>query len=303
MFENLLKLAADDDKATLEQMAKKYPTLKTTFELGEKLETLQGRLKTLAYDDPEPAVDELEKWRKFKATDWPAWQETHTRTEAAYATAQERIAELENLREAEVTPDEIKKIVSDALKENGVVTKAEVETSLKEFAAKEIGPTLDSRMNGLTSRFEDVFDEIEDVIQTHQSEFKEKLRPKAVFDYMKEHKISSAEAAYKQMTAGRYQEKSAAQIEADKKAEFERGKKEATEEARKANLAAQSGRTVVDGKGGSAAPRGALMRRAMAKMPKQDDGAVDTSKIPLGKGIARAAAQEYYDKQAAAVTQ
>jgi ribosomal protein L9 len=105
------------------------------------------------------------------------------------------------------------------------------------------------------------------------------------------------------MTAGEYQEKTTAQIEADKKAEYERGKKEAAEEARKNMLAAQSGRTVpVDGKGG-AAPRGALMRRALARQPKDKDGEVDTTKIPLGKGIARAAAQEYYDKQAAQVGQ
>jgi len=55
------------------------------------------------------------------------------------------------------------------------------------------------------------------------------------------------------------------------------------------------------GDSGGGRRQGALMRRAEARMPKKADGDVDTSKIPLGKGIARAATQEYYDKKAGAV--
>jgi len=300
MFENLLQLAADEDKATLTQMATKYPNLKKNFELGESLEKLQPRIAALQYQDPEAAVSELEKWREFKQTNWPAWEQKHQRVEAAFAEAQARIAELE-ARSADMTAEEMKEILKSTMKEMGVVTTPELQTQMAEFVNKNVSPTLDSRINGLTTRFEDVFDKIESVVQTHQSEFKEALRPKAIFDYMKEHKIADPEAAYKEMTAGKYQEKSAAQLAAEKKAEYEKG----IADGKKAALETIGNqRNPVDGKGGSLAPRGGtLMRRAEARMPKDGDGKTDTSKIPLGKGVHKAATQEYLEKQMAGAVQ
>jgi hypothetical protein len=301
MFENLLQLAADEDKATLTTMAGKYPTLKKFFELGEKVEPVRERLAALhpSYaDDLAAPVKELEDWRKFRQTDWPAWQSEHTRIEQALAEASAQVAELENNRSAEVTPDEIKEIVNATLAAAGLVKNADLEAQMVKVINEKVGPTLDAKINGLTLRFEDVFDKIEEVRDRHHSTFSENIRPKQVFEYMKENKITDPEEAWTKMTAGKLAEKTAAQITAEKKAEYDKGKAEGAKEALKA---AGAQRSPVDGQGGSAPKPGALMRRAQARMPKDKAGEIDSSKIPLGKGVARVATQEYYNKKAEAV--
>ena len=300
MFDNLLQLAADDDKATLTTMAGKYPTLKKYFELGEKVEPLRERLKALhpTYEDnPAALVEETEKWRTFRQTDWPAWQTEHQRVKTALAEAAAQVAELENNRSAEVTPDEIKQIVKETLDAAGVVRSADLDAQMTKLVNDKVAPTLDARVNGLTLRFEDVFDKIEDVRDRHRGAFGEDIRPKQVFAYMNEHKITDPEEAWQKMTATKFAEKTATQTAAEKKAEYEKG----LAEGRKAALQEKgAGKSPVD-PGGNVARPGALMRRAQARMPKKDDGAMDSSKIPLGKGIARAATQEYYNKKAEAV--
>lgn len=302
MFDNLLQLAADEDKVTLKAMADKYPSLKQHFELGETLAELRPTLKELhaSYEnDPKAAIKELRDWRKFKSEDWPKWQEQNTQLESTLRAAQEKIAEFEARTETDMTAEEVKQVVQNTLAEAGYAKSADLENAFIKVINEKVGPTLDEKITGLTVRFEDVFDKIEDVIQTHQSEFKEKLRPKQVFDYMKEHKLTDPESAYKQMTADKYAAKSQAQIDADKKAEYDKGLKEGEAKALKARGAERS---PVDGNRQGAAKPGALMRRAMAKMPKEEGSdKIDSSKIPLGKGIARAATEEYYNKQAGAV--
>ena len=302
MFENLLQLAADEDRATLTTMAGKYPTLRKYFELGEKVEPVTARLGALvpAYaDNFELPVKELEEWHNWKRTAWPSWQADNERVQAAYTDAQIKIAELEATRGTDMDAAEVEAIVAATLKKVGIVDKATLDSTLESFVKDKVGPTLDARVNGLTLRFEDVFDKIEGVIDDHRTTFGESIRPKDVFKYMNDNKISDVEAAYAQMTSGRRAEKTAAQIAAEKKAEYDKGVAEGKKEALKL---AGAGRSPVDGgdNGGAARP-GPLMRRAQARMPKKADGDVDTSKIPLGKGIARAATQEWYDKKAGAV--
>lgn len=300
MFDNLLQLAADDDKATLTTMANKYPTLKTYFELGEKVKPVQDRLKALhsTYaDDLTLPVKELEEWHAWKGTKWVDWQTEHQRIETALAEATAQITELENNRSAEVTPDEIKQIVKETLDAAGVVRTADLDTQMTKFVNEKVAPTLDSKISGLTLRFEDVFDKIEDIRDRHHGAFGENIRPKDVFKFMQDNKITDPEVAWTQMTSSKMAEKTAAQIAADKKAEYDKG----VAEGRKAAFGEKgAGKSPVDA-GGNVARPGALMRRAQARMPKKADGEVDSSKIPLGKGIARAATQEYYNKKAEAV--
>ena len=303
MFDNLLQLAADDDRATLTTMAGKYPTLRKYFELGEKLEPVADRLRALGpnyVDNLALPVDELEKWRGWKAKDWPTWETQHTQIQEALTAASARVAELENDRSAEVTPDEIKQIVKATLDEAGVVRTADLDAKMTKLVNEQVAPTLDARVNGLTLRFEDVFDKIEDVRDRHQGTFGESIRPKDIFKFMKDNSIADPEEAWSKMTSGKLAEKTAAQVAAEKKAEYEKGIAEGRKAAAK-ELGAN--RSPVDGGGDNAPRRGALMRRAEARMPKKADGEVDTSKIPLGKGIARAATQEYYDRKAGAAVQ
>jgi len=303
MFENLLQLAADEDRATLTTMAGKYPTLRKFFELGEKVEPVADRLRALGpkySDDLTLPVVELEKWREWKAKDWPAWETQHNQIQEALTEASARVAELENNRSAEVTPDEIRQIVKTVLDEAGVVRNADLDAKMTKLVNEQVAPTVDSRVNALTMRFEDVFDKIEDVRDRHQGTFGETIRPKDIFKFMKEHEIADPEEAWSKMTSGKLAEKTAAQVAAEKKAEYEKGLAEGRKAAAKEMGA---GRTPVDGGGDAPRSRGALMRRAEARMPKKADGDVDTSKIPLGKGIARVATQEYYDRKAGAAVQ
>lgn len=302
MFENLLQLAADDDKATLTTMAGKYPTLRQYFDLGEKAYGLRDRMKAISpgfEEDLEKPIKALEDWEAWKRDKWAPYQAGHNEVTAALEEAKARVLELEARTDTDMTPEEIKEVVRATLKEAGVVDETVLKAHTDKLMKEQIGPTLDSRVNDLTLRFETVFDQIEDVIQTHQSEFKEKLRPKQVFEYMKEHKIADAETAYKAMTAGKYEEKSKAQIEADLK----KAKEDGVAEGKKAALQAQGTQRSmpVDGSGSGGPKPGALVRRAQARMPKDADGKTDTSAIPLGKGVARAATQAYYEKQAAQV--
>ncbi len=302
MFENLLQLAADEDRVTLNSMASKFPQLKEYFELGERVKPVTDRLKALhpTYaDNFEAPVKELEDWRAWRGTKWNDWQAEHTRVQEALATATAEVATLQNDRSAEVTPDEIKEIVRATMKEAGMVTGTDVEAAITKTINEKVGPTLDAKVNGLTMRFEDVFDKIEDIRDRHQGTFAESIRPKQIFEFMKANSITDPEEAWTKMTSGKLAEKTAATIAAEKKAEFDKGVAEGKKEALKA--AGQQRNPVDGGDSGGARRPGALMRRAEAKMPKSPEGGVDTSKIPLGKGISRVATQEYYDKKAGAV--
>ena len=302
MFENLLQLAADDDKVKLNEMAAKFPTLKSYFELGEKVKPVRERLKTLhpTYEnDFEAPVKELEDWRKFRANDWPAWQTEHERVQTALAEASATVAELQSGRSAEVTPDEIKQIVKETLDAAGVVRTADLDAQMTRLVNEKVAPTLDARVNGLTQRFEDVYAALTPKIRQHERDFGDNLDVKAVFAHMKQTGQMDPLKAYDEMYASKFQEKAKVQTEAEKKAEYEKGIAEGKK------LALQDigkNRSPVDGgDSGGGRRQGALMRRAEARMPKKADGDLDTSKIPLGKGIARVATQEYYDKKAGAV--
>ena len=304
MFDNLLQLAADDDRATLTTMAGKYPTLRKYFELGEKLEPVADRLRALGpnyVDNLALPVDELEKWRGWKANDWTAWETQHNQIQEALGAANIRIAELEASRGTDMTQEEVEQIVTATLKKVGIVDKATLDSTLQSFAKDTIGPTLDRSVNGLTQRFEDVYAMLTPKVRQHEKEFGEDLDVKAVFDHMKKTGQMDPIKAYNEMYAPKFAEKSKVQTEAEKKAEYEKGLAEGRKAAAKEMGA---NRSPVDG-GGDNAPqrRGALMRRAEARMPKKADGDMDTSKIPLGKGIARAATQEYYDRKAGAAVQ
>jgi hypothetical protein len=313
MFDNLLQLAADDDKVKLNEMAAKFPTLKEYFELGEKVKPVRERLKSLhpTYEnDFEAPVKELEDWRKFRANDWPAWQTEHERLQTALAEAAATVADLQNGRSAEVTPDEIKQIVKETLDAAGLVRNSDLDAQMTKLVNEKVGPTLDSKVNGLTSRFEKVFSALTPKVSQHEKDFGEVLPMDKVIEHMKvmaedrfrksgvRQDIDPIEA-YNDLFATKFTEKSSAQTAAEKKAEYDRGVAEGT---KKALQEVGKNRSPVDGgDSGGGRRQGALMRRAEARMPKKADGDLDTSKIPLGKGIARVATQEYFDKKAGAV--
>jgi hypothetical protein len=298
-----MKLANDDEKKVLESLASKDPNLKKYYDSGEVLEGLRPRFKQLheTYEaNPELAVDELAKWHAWKKDKWPTWQSDHQRVEAALATAQAEVAELQNNRSTEVTPEEIKEIVQATLKEAGFVKSDELESKITESIKKEVGPTLDNRVNGLTKRFEKVYAKLTPKASQHEKTFGEPLDYDGLFEFMNKNGLEDPEAAYKQFYGEKFTAKSAEQIASDKKAEYDKGiaegKKAALKEVAKERSMPVDGRPAQ-----SAAPKGALWRRALARMPKDDKGDVDGAKIPLGKGVSKFATQEYYDKKAEAV--
>ena len=78
-FENLLAAIADEgERASFKTIADKYPAVKRYVELGEEVEPLLPRLRSLQYDRVFPAVEELEGWRNWKEKDWPGWKRSTT---------------------------------------------------------------------------------------------------------------------------------------------------------------------------------------------------------------------------------
>jgi hypothetical protein len=305
-FQTILKqISEETDRATLEAMAAKYPSIRKFAESGELLEGLRPKLRALgaaegsdddgeAYaNDPSLPITELEKWRKFKKTDWPVHQAESARLRSALAEAQTRVSELEGERGTEMDADEVKEIIRATVKELGVASNSEVESRINEAVEKKINPTLNSTMNGLTNRFEEVFDKIDDVLTTHRQVFPDdKIRAKQVFDFMKANKIDDPEAAYKAMTADKYSTKQKTEQDAALAKAKEDGIKEGRAEAIK-----QSGRSMpVDGKGNSA-PQGALMRRWQERSEKLK--AEQSGNTKLGQGrLAQQGAQEFREKEA-----
>lgn len=306
MFENLLTLAAEGERTTLESFVKSHPELKSYYDLGEKAAALNPRLQKLQYTELEPAINELEQHRNWKNGDWTRWQTLHQSTEQALAEARERIAEFEERTSTEMTPDEIRQLVKETLAGEGVINNAALEAKLTEkltpLATKE---EVGKQVNGLGARFEDIYSKLTPKIYGHAKDFPEDSisdLPKKVFDHMTKMATESGVhisridplKAYDDMVKPRLEEKlqkdwEAKLVEAEKKGEQKGRQEERT--------AAGSGvRAVpVDGRGGTSR-LGPVERRRIEKFATANkDGKIDA---PLGKGIiSQKASSEFRDKQ------
>ena len=115
-FENLLAAIADEgERASFKTIADKYPAVKRYVELGEEVEPLLPRLRSLQYDRVFPAVEELEGWRNWKEKDWPGWETEYHRIQDALGSATLRVQELEARGDTDMNADDVKKIVKEAL--------------------------------------------------------------------------------------------------------------------------------------------------------------------------------------------
>src|SRR5262245_36215095 len=106
-FSNLLELAAEADRQGVKEVADKNPWLIKYAEQGERLEKLRPRIKALYDDeDPEKAIGELERWRNWHQTDWPAHQGQLVQARDLLAIAQAKVTELEARTNTDMTPEE-----------------------------------------------------------------------------------------------------------------------------------------------------------------------------------------------------
>jgi len=103
-FSDILEQIPDAaERAQLREMVEKYTALKRLLDAGEQLESLRLRLRALGggqvangYEsDPLLAIMELERWREWKANDWPKWQQEREDLRAALGEATARIEEVE----------------------------------------------------------------------------------------------------------------------------------------------------------------------------------------------------------------
>ena len=135
MFENIITLAAESEQTTLKEFAAKHPELKRFYDLGEKAAALEPKLQTLKYkgvDQIDQAITELEQHRAWKEKDWPTWNTIHTNLETAFTTAQSKIAELEARTETDMTPEEIRQVVKEALADTLAQIAAAKQDGIKE---------------------------------------------------------------------------------------------------------------------------------------------------------------------------
>lgn len=300
MFENLLQLAADTDRETLSSMATKYPNLKRYFELGEKVEPLQARLRALGGQEAGdryanelvPAIEELENWRRWKEKDWTSWQADHTSLQEALATATAKVSELEQRSNTDMTPEEIKEVIKTTLTELGVVTTPALEAKMAELVSKQVEPKLTQYTNGLTDRFEDVYAELTPEALEHKATFGERIDFKGIFKLMRESGERDPHRAYESF----YKDKFAEKAKVDRQKELEEAEKRG--EAKGLQKAAHvSGReNPVDGSGSSRLA-GPLRRRWQAKTEAMKKDGIEPK---LGSGqTAAEAAREYREKRAA----
>ena len=121
-FENLLAAIADDgERNSLKAISEKYPAVKRYAELGEQVEPLLPRVKALQYETLPPVVEELEKWRHFKETDWPMWEQEHSRVRTSLAEATAEVEKLRARGELDMTAEDVKKLIDESLTAKGVV--------------------------------------------------------------------------------------------------------------------------------------------------------------------------------------
>ena len=304
----LQSISEETDRATLDAMARKYPSLKKFAESGEALEGLRPRLKALGGDQADYEnnlalpVKELEEWRAFKNGSWKDHLTEKDRLKAALETAQATITTLNERSETDMTPEEIKEVVRATLKEANVVTSPEMEARITKSLAPEgdVYKFVNGGLNGQAKRFEQVYSALTPKVVEHAKKFGgEILDPKAVFDHMTEMAknrnvpIGSIDPleAYNDYVAPRVAESDKAATAAAIADAEKRGEQKGRTEAMKTSGRAQP----VDGSGNQG-PQGALMRRWEAKREANKDQPLNRK---LGSGAAtRAGVDEYREKVA-----
>jgi hypothetical protein len=296
-FENLLAAIAEDgERTSLKAIADKYPAVKRYAELGEQVEMLLPRLQKLGpkYDTISPAIDELERWRGWKDKDWAAWETDYQRIKDSLETATQRVQELEARGETEMDANEVKKIVKEALAENGVVDEAKLTSKLTDLIEKQVRPELTNTMNSWGNRFQEVYQKLTPRFRAHEKVFDEGLDATAVFEHMKklaeQKKVRidtiDPDEAYNDF----YKDKFAAKEKENREAAIAKAKEEGIVEGRKL-AAVASGRSTspVDG-GGGGKKMGTLQKRQWERTRPKEGDSIDA---PLGKGII---AQQYAQK-------
>ena len=302
-FQDILKqISEETDRTALATMAEKYPSLRAYAELGEKVAPLQERVtKGGVFSSLENTVNYAEAQHEWHENDWNRWQNQHNATLEALAEAQAKITELEGRTETEMTPEEIREIVTKTLADSGVVTNKQLEdrfvkaltpaASEKEKSG-EIYEIVNRSHNMLANTFQDIYTKLTPKILAHSKEFDgEILDPKAVFDHMQKTGQQDPIKAYDDLYAPKRTERMAAQHQA----EVEKARTEGKLEGKREAAQSTSGRaSIVDGK---ATSRGPLMRRWAQKVEKLTaEGKAGDA--PLGSGlISQKAAEEYRNKQ------
>jgi hypothetical protein len=290
-FQDILQsIHEQTDRDTVASMAAKYPSLREYAELGERFRGLQTPLKSLGYSEPEPAIEELGNWRSWKRDHFDEERKmtrAEIRAQELLLEAQERISELENSRSTDVTPEEIRAVVATTLKEAGVVTGSELDRIFKSALDPkegEFAKYVNTNINGLASRFEDVYAKVTPKIHQHAKEFDEILDPKTVFDHMQKTGQMDPIKAYDEMVGPRRAEA------AEKRhlAEVEKAKAEGLKEGRM-QAVSQSGRAMpADGSGGRKLGAIEMRRQAQIEARKAQTG----QEPKLGSGVAAARAAE-----------
>lgn len=294
----LAEIAEDTDRDSLAMLAGKYPSIRTYADVGSKFVELTPRLRTFGgeradeyVNDPSLTLDYAEHWAKWRKANWDE-DFKGTRAERMkqekLEQAEAKILELEARSNTDMTPEEIralaKEVAAETLKTGGVLTEAQLETKMGEFAARQRG-----EFNANLLQFEDVFDQLGPLVVEHKAEFGESLSARKVFDKMREKGFSgTASDAYKQVYGDKINAKSAEARTAELKAEREAG---ALEE-RKRLAAENSGRAMPVG-ASEGRKMGPVQRKVMERAKSEDTG-----NYKLGSGaISAKASQEYREKQ------
>lgn len=242
VFEDILNAVPEDERTNFEE---RFPQIRESV---EALETRNQELQT-QYDTAETQNTEWATWRD---NNWdPETNTTKSETDlrSQLSDLEQRNASLQSESETEMTFDEI----LTGLKDQGMVTKEDLETKLKEVGG--LSPMdAQAMVNQQAVGTEAFYGNTYGLGFKHLKEFDEVLEMSTLLDYMREKREFDPQVAYGKMVATKREEistKKATELEESSKAAIEAAKEEGRKEARTEAAMASGGQLPTDQQGPS----------------------------------------------------
>ncbi len=274
-FEELIGSLTDEgDRKTLESLGNKYPDLKGSVlrqsEFSRKMDEIKLKEK-----DFQTIKSKMDEWEKWSDDNWDA--------EAGMTKAQKQaMEELTRLRESgegEMDFNKLSEWTNNFVKEKGLVSKSDLETTLGE-KEKQFTSNLDGH-SYLTMK-------VPQLLLKHFIEFGEALDPQDVVKKAEELKNYNLDSVYDGMVAERRAKKNEEAL--NKK--IEEAKLAGIEEGKRAAMGSRSPSPTDSG-----SPEMSQVRdRMLGKSSEDSDDPYKNVSLDDGDMIARLATKEFLDK-------
>lgn len=296
-FENILGLVSETDRQAFQEITARNPIIRQHAELGEQVLALKPRLDALKTDLP-TSIKTLEDWNAWKDDEkdgWKGHQAEKVRLKTALAEATAKVAELEARMDTEMTPEEIREMITKHVTDQGIASTTAVDAAIAKAVKDTVVPMITDANNRMGNRFQAVYAGLTPKLQSHFGEFNETLDMAAVFEYAEKNNIRDANGNYDAIEAyNRFvQPKREEKRNLEHKKAVDDAKAEGIREGQRAAIAARSNPTDTGGGGLSV-----LQKFKQSKHGSGDDGGSGPAKLGTGEA-ARRGIQRFHEKQMA----